>query len=103
MVINNEKWAALGDDDKAAFARAADKSCDELGKMMDDHYAQILKTAQEKGVTLRELTPAEVAAWGEASDYRAELDRWAQEQQQNGTVGATAVLAKLKARLLPPQ
>lgn len=83
LVINNEKWAALGDDDKAAFARAADKSCAELGKMMDDYYAQILKTAQEKGVTLRELTPAEVAAWGEASDYRAELDRWAQEQQQN--------------------
>ena len=55
--------------------RAADKSYAELGKMMDDYYAQILKTAQEKGVTLRELTPAEVAAWGEASDYRAELDR----------------------------
>jgi hypothetical protein len=29
---------------------------------MGDNYAQILKTAQEKGVPLRELTPEEVAA-----------------------------------------
>lgn len=103
VVISNPKWASLNEEDKAAITRAADKSYAELGKIMDENYAQILKTAQEKGVTLRELTPAEVAAWGEASDYRAELDRWAQEQEQNGTVGATAVLAKLKARLLPPQ
>lgn len=52
----------MSNEDKAAFARAADKSCAEPSKIMGDNYAQILKTAQEKGVPLRELTPEEVAA-----------------------------------------
>ena len=55
VVISNPKWASLNEEDKAAITRAADKSYAELGKIMDENYAQILKTAQEKGVTLREL------------------------------------------------
>ena len=71
MAISNPKWASLNEEDKAAITRAADKSYAELGKIMDENYAQILKTAQEKGITLRELSATEVAAWAKASDYRA--------------------------------
>ena len=74
VAISNPKWASLSEEDKAAITRAADKSYAELGKIMDENYAQILKTAQEKGVTLRELSATEVAAWAKASDYRAVLD-----------------------------
>ena len=90
VVISNKKWASLSD---------ADKSYAELGKIMDENYAQILKTAQEKGVTLRELSAAEVAAWGKASDYRRVLDNWAEEQEKNGTANVKAVLEKLKSHL----
>lgn len=82
VVISNPKWASLNEEDKAAITRAADKSYAELGKIMDENYAQILKTAQEKGVTLRELSATEVAAWAKASDYRAVLDSWAEEQEK---------------------
>ncbi len=68
---------------------------------MDENYAQILKTAQEKGVTLRELSATEVAAWAKASDYRRVLDSWAEEQEKNGTAGVKTVLEKLKDYLLP--
>ena len=68
---------------------------------MDENYAQILKTAQEKGVTLRELSATEVAAWAKASDYRAVLDSWAEEQEKNGTATVKAVLEKLKGYLVP--
>ena len=101
MVISNPKWASLNEEDKAAITRAADKSYAELGKIMDENYAQILKTAQEKGVTLRELRATEVAAWAKASDYRAVLDSWAEEQEKNGTANVKAVLEKLKGYLLP--
>ena len=46
VVISNPKWASLNEEDKAAITRAADKSYAELGKIMDENYAQILKTAQ---------------------------------------------------------
>ena len=82
VVISNPKWASLNEEDKAAITRAADKSYAELGKIMDENYAQILKTAQEKGVTLRELSATEVAAWAKASDYRRVLDGWAEEQEK---------------------
>ena len=101
VVISNPKWASLNEEDKAAITRAADKSYAELGKIMDENYAQILKTAQEKGVTLRELSATEVAAWAKASDYRAVLDSWAEEQEKNGTANVKAVLEKLKGYLLP--
>lgn len=101
VVISNPKWASLNEEDKAAITRAADKSYAELGKIMDENYAQILKTAQEKGVTLRELSATEVAAWAKASDYRRVLDSWAEEQEKNGTANVKAVLEKLKGYLLP--
>ena len=103
MVINNEKWAALGDDDKAAFARRAGQTCGEPRQRGGHHHAQSLNAGRGKCVPLRGLTPAVGAAWGEARDYRAERGRWAQEQQRLGAVGAAAVLGKLKARLLPAQ
>ena len=101
VAISNPKWASLSEEDKAAITRAADKSYAELGKIMDENYAQILKTAQEKGVTLRELSATEVAVWAKASDYRAVLDSWAQEQEKNCTANVKAVLEKLKGYMLP--
>ncbi|MGF6147832.1 TRAP-type mannitol/chloroaromatic compound transport system, periplasmic component [Kingella potus] len=101
VVISSQKWAQLSEADRAAFRRAAEKSYGELGRIMDESYAQILQTARDKGVNLRELSPEEVREWAKTSNYRAVLDSWAAEQERAGTAGTTAVLQKLKKHLLP--
>lgn len=103
IVIRTERWQALDEADRAAIGRAAEKSYAVLGEIMERSYGEILAKAREQGVQLRELTAAEVAAWGEASQYRRVLDEWAAEQEKNGVGGISDVLAQMKKQLLPPE
>lgn len=63
VIINDKVWQSLGEDHRAIITTAATKAEQDLRQQMADIEAQAYAFAREKGMTVHDLTPDEVAEW----------------------------------------
>jgi C4-dicarboxylate-binding protein DctP len=63
VIINAKVWQSLGESHRAIVTAAARKAEQDLRLQMADIEAKAYAFAREKGMTVHELTPDEVAEW----------------------------------------
>jgi len=63
VFINDKVWQSLGEDHRAVITAAAKKAEQDLRRKMADIEAKAYAFARDKGMTVRDLTPNDVAEW----------------------------------------
>ena len=63
MIINDKAWQSLGEHHRAVIAAAARRAEQDLRQQMADIEAKAYAFARDKGMTVYDLTPNEVAEW----------------------------------------
>jgi TRAP-type C4-dicarboxylate transport system substrate-binding protein len=96
VAMNSKTWAGLAEEDRAAIGRATEAAYAQLGAVMDRSFDAMLGDLRAAGASVRLLTPAEVAAFADATDYRAVQARWVAGQEAAGAAGMGEVLARLR-------
>lgn len=96
IAMNSRTWEGLAEEDRAAIRRATETAYAQLGAVMDLSFDAMMGDLRGAGATVRLLTPAEVAAFVAATDYRAVQSRWVAEQEAAGVAGMGAVLTRLR-------
>jgi C4-dicarboxylate-binding protein DctP len=63
VIINDKAWLSLGADHRAVITAAARRAEQDLRQQMADIEAKAYAFAHDKGMTVYDLTPNEVAEW----------------------------------------
>ena len=82
--MNKSVWESLSNDDREAFARAAESSYSQLGKVMEDSFAWQVKTLGADGADVRLMNDDEVSYWERATDYHTVQEKWTKGQDIDG-------------------
>ena len=97
LVMNKNTWAALSQEDKNAFQRAAESAYHVLGTLMDTSFTVQMDELKKSGAKVRVLTNKELAEWRAATKYRDVQAAWVEKQESKGVQNAGLVLKKVNA------
>lgn len=95
LVVNKSKWAALSEDDRAAFQRAANDAYMQLGSVMDRSFDKQIADLKHSGASVRILKPQEVLAWEDKTQYSQVQLAWVKDQETKGVVNIKDTLEKV--------
>lgn len=95
LTMNKDVWNSLAQEDRDAIHRAAEKSYETLGAVMEQSFDTQLEDLKQAGATVRELSSDEVAQFESVTKYTDVQAAWAEEQQQQGVADAAATIGKI--------
>jgi len=99
LTMNKDVWTSLAQEDRDAIVRAASKSYEGLGEVMDRGFDAQLAELRTAGSTVRILGSAEVLKFAAATRYKDVQAAWAMEQQKQGVSDATHAMEKVASIL----
>ncbi len=97
LAMNKGVWNSLAQEDRDAILRAASKSYQSLGAVMDESFDKQLEDLRNAGATVRVLGIEEVAAFEAVTRYKEVQDAWAQDQKAQGVADAAAAIGQVRA------
>ena len=95
LTMNRHVWNSLAQEDKDAIRRAARKSYETLGAVMETSFDTQLEDLRKAGASVRVLRTEEVAQFETVTRYRDVQSAWAEDQISKGVENAGAALAKV--------
>ena len=95
LVMNQDTWNSLPQEDKDAIHRAAESSYRQLGVVMDHSFSEQIKALQDGGATVNIIKPEDLNNWVQKTRYKEIQADWVSEQEDKGVKGASSVLNKL--------
>jgi TRAP-type C4-dicarboxylate transport system substrate-binding protein len=84
ITMNEDKYQALSDEHKEAFATAEAAARARFSSVWDSTIADILKTQEEAGYTIVRASAADVEAFTSLPDVKANQERWVKEAKAAG-------------------
>jgi TRAP-type C4-dicarboxylate transport system substrate-binding protein len=99
LVMNKNTWDKLADEDKQAIQRAAEKSYQTLGSVMDSSFDAMVEELRNNGAHIRKLSANEVAQWETSVNYQQVQQTWVKEQEGKGVKDAGPTMEKVTALL----
>ena len=84
IAVNKTVWESLSDEDKEAFARAAESSYSQLGVVMSESFNKQIETLKADGADVRLMTDDEVSYWESATNYHTVQEKWTKGQDIDG-------------------
>ncbi|MCO5084414.1 MAG: hypothetical protein M9955_22505 [Rhizobiaceae bacterium] len=95
LAMNKDVWNSLAQEDRDAIGRAARKSYETLGAVMEQSFDAQLEDLKKAGATVRVLTTEEVAQFEAATQYEGVQAAWASHQESKGVENAGRTLAEV--------
>ena len=95
LTMNKGVWNSLAQEDKDAIGRAAKKSYETLGAVMEKSFDTQLEDLKKAGASVRALRTEEVVQFETVTKYREVQSAWAEDQKRKGVENAGAALAKV--------
>lgn len=95
LAMNKDVWNSLAQEDRDAIGRAARKSYETLGVVMEQSFDNQLEDLKKAGATVRVLTTEEVTQFENATKYKEVQTDWAAEQESNGVENAGRTIAEV--------
>lgn len=99
LAINRKVWGELAQDDRDAINRAAEKSYQTLGSVMDASFDAQIEDLKKAGAKVRVLDSDEVAKFVVASQYPRVQSAWVAEQEAKGVATAGQAMADITSKL----
>ncbi|MFF6012963.1 TRAP transporter substrate-binding protein DctP [Rahnella sp. R3(2024)] len=88
LVMNQNVWNGLAQEDKDAITRAASTAYQTTGSVMDSHFETQLEALRKQGAKVRVLRHSEVAHWQQVTRYREIQADWVIRQEVSGVKDA---------------
>ena len=95
LAMNKDVWTSLAQEDRDAILRAAEKSYQSLGAVMDESYEAQLADLRKAGATVRVLSAEEVAQFETVTRYQEVQAAWAEDQKTKGVPDAAEAIGKV--------
>lgn len=95
LAINKEVWIGLPQRDKEAIQRAATRSYQTIGSVMDTSFDTQLEDLRRAGANVRVLGSDELSRWQTVTRYREVQATWVEEQKAKGNTKAGPTLARV--------
>lgn len=95
LAMNKAAWNSLAQEDRDAIGRAAAKSYETLGEVMEKSFNTQLEDLTKAGATVRALSTEEVARFETATSYKEVQAAWAEDQRTQGVADAAATIGKV--------
>lgn len=97
LTVNKDVWNSLEPQDRDAIGRAARKSYETLGGVMEKSFDTQLEDLRKAGASVRVLRTDEVQQFEAATRYRDVQAAWAAEQERQGVADAVATIAQVSS------
>lgn len=95
LAINKDVWNGLAQEDRDAISRAAEKSYQTLGSVMDASFDAQLEELRKAGANVRVLGADEVEKFEASSQYQNVQSAWVKEQESKGVANAGQAMADI--------
>lgn len=95
MTMNKDVWNSLAQEHKDAIGRAARKSYETLGAVMEKSFDAQLEDLKKAGATVRVLRTEEVARFETVTRYKDVQAAWAEDQRTQGVTDAAATIGQV--------
>lgn len=95
LAMNRQVWNSLAQEDRDAIVRAAEKSYQTLGAVMEQSFDTQLDELRQAGATVRVLSTEEVAQFETATKYKDVQAAWAEDQRTHGVADAARTMEKV--------
>ena len=99
LVMNQDAWNGLSEEDQSAIQRATETAYLALGATMDKEYDAMLDVLKQAGANVRILDQRELADWEAKTDYRKVQEAWTRRQEDKGVSNASTVLRDLSNQM----
>lgn len=99
LAMNKTRWDALSAEDKAAIQRAAARTEQQLGPLLDKSLRAMADKMAKDGATVTWLSRVKLQEWQQVSRFKQVQNQWIAEQEKSGVSNAGEILTRVSAQL----